>query len=102
MAPPGPKKQNLVPPHSPHPESPLAPTVVSTVHANSLSSPPSPQPVPKRLSPVEENAKHFEKVMHQNVVNMHAALRETVKETQEQIASKKAAIKRAEEVKLAH
>jgi len=39
--------------------------------------------------------------MHQNVVNMHAALRETVKATQEQLASQLAAKKRAEEAKLA-
>merc|ERR1719359_1260371 len=69
-----------------------------TSHAKPASPPP---PVPKKLNPIEENEKKFEQVMHQNVVNMHAALRESTRETQEQLASQLAAKRRAEEAKLA-
>jgi len=100
MAPPRPGEKPKPP--APQPpqhfqESPLAPTVVMTSHAKSATPP----PVPPKLNPIEENAKKFEQVMHQNVVSMHAALRESTRETQEQLASQLAAKKRAEEAKLA-
>jgi hypothetical protein len=99
---PKPKPKPPAPAPHPHPHRRIEESPLTAAAMTAQAKPASPStPAPKQINHIEQTAKNFEKVMHQNVVNMHAALRESTKETQQELASQLAAKARAEADKIA-